>query len=129
MGKLYSLLSDTPQVIIMYKKPLLFNPKYILPLNNLGFIYFNLKNYHEALIFFKQLSLQDFPGNSAFANMGACYQMLNDVPNSLLNYEKSLAKETITQNIINNLITLYRAIGAQQMLLSIAQCYGKLHAI
>ena len=93
----YQMIGKITSAEKNYLQAISFNPQFSMAHNNLGAIYLNLKDYHEAIKCFSQAISTD-PNNSfAYNNLGNAYKDLNEKDKAIKNYKLAL-KPSLLKN-------------------------------
>jgi tetratricopeptide (TPR) repeat protein len=88
-------------------------------LNNTGTAYFQLKDYEEALRYFKD-AVHFWPGESQFwRNLGAAYGSVGDYKNSASAFEKGLELASDSAEIRKDLAVVYYRMGHPTQVISV----------
>ncbi|HEY5270239.1 MAG TPA: tetratricopeptide repeat protein [Anaerolineales bacterium] len=92
LGNSYASSKKFNNAIDAYKKAIEIDPKYGQPYGNLGFIYYRLGKYEDAILLYKKsIDLLDTPEDIAASwnRLGDTYRRLGDYRNALAAYQKS----------------------------------------
>jgi len=92
LGNLYTSSQKFANSIEAYKKAIEMDPKYGQPYCNLGFTYYRLGKYEDAILLYKKsLDLLDTPEDKAVSwnRVGDAYRRLGDYGNALAAYQKA----------------------------------------
>jgi tetratricopeptide (TPR) repeat protein len=115
LGNSYTSTKKFNNAIDAYKKAIEMDPKYGQPYGNLGFIYYRLGKYEDAILLYKKsIDLLDTPEDKAASwnRLGDTYRRLGDYRNALAAYQKSSemapamrpvmarARATLLENIV-----------------------------
>ena len=88
-------------------------------LNNTGTAYFQLRDYKEALRYFKD-AVHSWPGKSQFwCNLGAAYGSVGDYKNSASAFEKGLELASDSVEIRKDLAVVYYRMGHPAQAISV----------
>ena len=99
----YQMIGKITSAEKNYLQAISFNPQFSMAYNNLGAIYLNLKDYHEAIKCFSQAISTD-PNNSfAYNNLGNAYKDLDEKDKAIKNYKLALKVNPKMLDSYNNL--------------------------
>jgi tetratricopeptide (TPR) repeat protein len=91
LGMYYQETEDYDKAIIEYDSILRINPKYKYAHYNLGYIHLvYLKVYSQAVKHFSNAIICDPKYAEAYYNRGYCYELMGDVENAKLDYNKAI---------------------------------------
>jgi len=95
----------------MYERALTYNPKYSIPWYNLGVIYYELKEYDKATIYFNMTIHFNDKCAEAFNNLGVVSKDKGNIEMALKYYEMAIKVNPKFTQGYNNLSVTYNLVG------------------
>ena len=96
---------------IKYEEILKINPNYINALNNLGILYFGLKNYLKSEKIYKKVIKLDSQNIQAYNNLGLLYKQNGVYEKSIKCFKEAIKINKSYHNAYNNLGIIFFEIG------------------
>ena len=88
-------------------------------LNNMGTLYYELKNYDTAISFIQKAHEKGAITEVSYFNLAAIYYFKGDTQNAILNFEQSIAADPKYRNSYDQLSKVYFELGQHQEALEV----------